>query len=135
MKRVKKQYCITWLLMVCTACITYIYRDTLYDVVSINVVKYVSMAFAITTSTVMMLYISSVSISLSKRVKIVLFYIGNLFLVFYTLLTLDTFIFHIWYWYPGILRYAVFDAYGVCYLVFILPGLCLYAGIQKKVAK
>lgn len=62
------------------------------------------------------------------------FYSGYALTLFYMFLTLDTYMFHVWTWYPGILRYALFDAYSVLYVIFIIPGGLLYGGSREVFA-
>ncbi|MEG0328915.1 MAG: hypothetical protein RR537_01250 [Longicatena sp.] len=58
----------------------------------------------------------------------ILYYIGLVLLCVYTILALDTYIFHAITWYPGMFRYALFSTYGIFYIVFMIPGFCLYYG-------
>ena len=46
----------------------------------------------------------------------------------YTLLALDTYVFHVMQWFPGIIRYPLFSLYGISYLLFALPGIFLHVG-------
>ena len=45
---------------------------------------------------------------------------GVLFMSCYTLLALDTYVFHVMQWFPGIIRYPLFSLYGISYLLFAL---------------
>lgn len=63
--------------------------------------------------------------------NIVLYALGVIILCVYTILAMDTYLFHAMSWFPGILRYAMFSMYGIWYLVFLVPG-CLIACYQKN---
>lgn len=57
-----------------------------------------------------------------------LYGVGVLFMSCYTLLALDTYVFHVMQWFPGIIRYPLFSLYGISYLLFALPGIFLHVG-------
>lgn len=57
-----------------------------------------------------------------KRSYMILALVGYVFILFFIILTLDTFLFHAITWFPGILRYPIYSLYGIPYLIFILPG-------------
>lgn len=46
-----------------------------------------------------------------------------LLIVLYTILLLDTFLFHTLPWFPGIIRYPLFSAYIPGYVLFVLVGM------------
>lgn len=50
----------------------------------------------------------------------------------YVILSLDTFVFHVWDWFPGLLRYPIYDAYGLAYLIFALPAILWQFGMKQK---
>lgn len=56
--------------------------------------------------------------------SLLLVIIGVMLLTVYTILAMDTYVFHAITWFPGILRYALFSTYGWWYLLFILSGIC-----------
>lgn len=53
------------------------------------------------------------------------YYIGLIILLLYTILAIDTYVFHTLTWFPGILRYPMFSLYGVAYIIFVIPGFLL----------
>ena len=63
-----------------------------------------------------------------QRGLIWLYGAGVLIMGCHTLLALDTYVFHVMSWFPGILRYPLFSLYGVSYLLFALPGIFLHVG-------
>lgn len=67
----------------------------------------------------------ALSIRFFHHSQIVLYSIGVVFVCAYTILALDTYLFHALLWFPGILRYAMFSTYGWAYLLFLLPGVLL----------
>ena len=83
------------------------------------VCKYLGMAFGITLMTYALIS------SHIHRTHKGLAWIGYAILMAYTLLTVDTFLFHAISWIPGIIRYPIYSLYGVPYLAFILPGWLL----------
>lgn len=61
-----------------------------------------------------------------------LYYVGVLILLFFTIMTLDTYLFHGLFWYPGMFRYALFSTYGVLhFVVFVLVGFALVYGHES----
>lgn len=54
-----------------------------------------------------------------------LYCLGVILLSVYTVLALDTYVFHTLTWFPGIIRYALFSTYGLWYIVFVIPGVLL----------
>ena len=85
----------------------------------LSMLKCLLMAYGITLFTYAVL-----TCHLHKRVWF-LYALGIMILCVYTLLALDTYLFHFLTWFPGILRYALFSTYGLWYLVFMLPGCAL----------
>lgn len=67
------------------------------------------------------------------RLSIACAYASAGILMMYTILTLDTFVFHAMVWYPGILRYSLFSAYGILYSAWILVGILFYIGFQEVI--
>ena len=63
-----------------------------------------------------------------QRSALWLYGVGVLFMSCYTLLALDTYVFHVMQWFPGIIRYPLFSLYGISYLLFALPGIFLHVG-------
>lgn len=95
------------------------------------VCKYLCTVFAISYTTMVslqVLHVPSVKNEIGKRICMIS--VTILFLCYF-FLTIDTFIFQVLTWYPGILRYALYDAYGIVYLVFILPGIVWHLGSEN----
>lgn len=57
--------------------------------------------------------------------SILLYAFGVLILICYMILTIDTFLLHSIDWFWGIIRYPIYSLYGIAYLAFCIPGLCL----------
>lgn len=65
-----------------------------------------------------------------KKETAILYWLGVIILLGYTILTMDTFLFHAIKFVPGIIRYPLYSLYGLPYIVFMLPGFLLC--FQKK---
>lgn len=91
--------------------------DAKYSIV--HMIKCIALAYGIT-------YISYTLVHhRHKRSNAVLYSIGVLVLTLYTIITVDTYVFHTLSFFPGILRYALFSSYGWCYFIFVGMGVCL----------
>lgn len=125
MQRIHKLLFIN-VLFVFIAVLMYNLRDLMNPMVSI--LRYLSLAYSMTSFGMLLSHIV-----LHKRGNIPfasgMLWLAIIILLFYSILTIDTFLFHAWTWYPGILRYALYAAYGICYIIFIPIGFILNIGI------
>lgn len=126
----KKHSC-AWILLILLTVVAYGLSLSVQTNPWLACLKYCSYAFMIFLFPIVCMASLHVPRIQHRRMRKLCFYVGYGVLLFYLFLTLDTYVFHAWSWYPGILRYAIFDACGLPYAIFILPGCLLYAGSKE----
>lgn len=95
--------------------------------------KYISLALLIFVSTERMLSFFAMPVLHSSNAALFCQGCSLVLMLLYMVLTMDTFIFHAWTWFPGLLRYPIYDAYGFCYLIFTLPAFLWHLGKGEKI--
>lgn len=93
--------------------------------------KYLTTVYGIIALTCLVLSCFPLSKIISVWISCICRYLAAIIMIVYTILTLDTFVFHAMSWYPGILRYALYSAYGILYSAWILIGIVWYIGFQE----
>lgn len=93
--------------------------------------KYLTSVYGLLSITCLLLSYLPFPLISSTWIRLFCGYIGIGIVLFYTILTLDTFVFHAMNWYPAILRYAVFSAYGLLYSGWCMIGVLIYIGCQE----
>lgn len=88
------------------------------------IIKYCTLVFAFSS-----IAYACVSTHIKKE-NAGIYWLGVVLLLGYGILTLDTFVFHVLHFVPGIIRYPLYSLYGLPYIVFVVPGIFLC--FQKK---
>lgn len=96
------------------------------------VVMYVSRFVFVAVTTAGLLQLLHVPKVHKEIVCALLHVLSVLLACFYVLLTLDTFLFHAWTWFPGLLRYPIYDGYGIEIVIGIVVGILNYVHASEK---
>lgn len=67
-----------------------------------------------------------------RKSNAIAYYTGVIIMVIFTIITLDTYLFHTLLCIPGIIRYPLYSLYGFAYIFFVLPGILLAYHEQKE---
>lgn len=94
--------------------------------------KYCGLAYVIMLGASLLMNYLSIPKFQVRMLKTCSIWCSLLIMIVFTILVIDTFWFHALTWFPGLIRYPIIDAYGVCYSVFVVPGILWYLGTPTR---
>ena len=93
----------------------------------VMILKYLGMAYG----TVLLVY-GILARHHHKHTFPILLYLVTAILIFFTIMTVDTYAFHALTVFPGMIRYALFSTYGIHFFIFALLGIAVFYGIEGE---